>query len=222
MENNNTHRDDEREPIEDIEKTVEDLKKKIQELDEQVEAKKEEVKESDTYEETISKMDDIKKTTKETVNRSIDEVKKVVSNASNNEDVQKALQFIKENARKAVDSAKGRIDEIKNDPKVQENYADCKKKTSEVLQKGVQVAKEATDNASRYIDQKLTDEQKESIKDFSEKASKVVDDTAKTVTKAVSDFTSNPKVQEFGKNATDMVDKQINALKDFFHKEDKQ
>ena len=80
----------------------------------------------------------------------ISDIKEKAQNVSANPDVQKTIAYIKENAVKAVDLAKIKIDEISNDPKVKE-YADKAKES----------VKNASETATKYVDEHLDEKTKE-------------------------------------------------------------
>ena len=114
--NKNVDFNDEKEPIDSIEQTVEDLKKKIAELSEEKELEAE--NNNEAADERMQKIQEIKDATVNTLKNSISDIKEKAQNVSANPDVQKTIAYIKENAVKAVDLAKIKIDEISNDPKV--------------------------------------------------------------------------------------------------------
>ena len=124
--NKNVDFNDEKEPIDSIEQTVEDLKKKIAELSEEKELESE--NNNEAADERMQKIQEIKDATVNTLKNSISDIKEKAQNVSTNPDVQKTIAYIKENAVKAVDLAKIKIDEISNDPKVME-YADKAKES---------------------------------------------------------------------------------------------
>lgn len=207
--------DNSREPIEDIEKTVEELKRKIEEISAE---RGIEDSSDEKSAETNTKINEIKDSTIKKVNQGISDVKKAAVEVVNRDDLQKTIAYIKENARLAVETAKIRIDEIKNDEKIQSNLQDVKTKTSETFAKVSTAAKGAADTTVTYINSKLTDEQKASLKETGAKAGKVFNDTTKSVVGAVDSFLKKPEVQEFGKNAVDLAAKGKDTVKEFFNK----
>ncbi len=144
---------DSNEPIESIEKTVEDLKKKIQELadiedKEEAAAALEENEEDDfeipsfvSGEQKDSKIDEIKNETVKTVNESIRQLRTGAEKVMASDEMQKTLAYIKENAVKAVDTAKVTINEIAENPTVRETS----QKAMDTLKIASDKAKEAGD-----------------------------------------------------------------------------
>ena len=106
----------EHEPIESIEQTVADLKKKIEELTEEQEQARE-----TQQKDTGDKIAAFTESAKEIVSASIDEIKAKAEDLSDNADLCKTIAYIKENAMKAVTMTKEKIEEIRQDPKTQEN-----------------------------------------------------------------------------------------------------
>ena len=200
-------KDDVRENIDDIEKTVEDLKKKIQEISEESREEKDMDETVPRFAEAKKKIREIRENTVRSVNQSIADVKEAAEKPHDLEEFSKTMSYIKDNAQKAVESARIRIDEIKNDPKVKSGLQDVQDK-----------GKEALDKTKNYIDSKLSDKQKEDLKNTSEKAGKVLNDTARSAAKAMDDFVNKPEVQEFNRKAGDLAEKGVNKVKDFFNK----
>lgn len=157
--NKNVDFNDEKEPIDSIEQTVEDLKKKIAELSEEKELEAE--NNNEAADERMQKIQEIKDATVNTLKNSISDIKEKAQNVSANPDVQKTIAYIKENAVKAVDLAKIKIDEISNDPKVKE-YADKAKES----------VKNATETATKYVDEHLDEKTKENLSNAYDSASK--------------------------------------------------
>ena len=200
-------KDDVRENIDDIEKTVGDLKKKIQEISEESREEKDMDESVPRFAEAKKKIREIRENTVRSVNQSIADVKEAAEKPHDLEEFSKTMSYIKDNAQKAVESARIRIDEIKNDPKVKSGLQDVQDK-----------GKEALDKTKNYIDSKLSDKQKEDLKNTSEKAGKVLNDTARSAAKAMDDFVNKPEVQEFNRKAGDLAEKGVNKVKDFFNK----
>ena len=200
-------KDDVRENIDDIEKTVEDLKKKIQEISEESREEKDMDESVPRFAEAKKKIREIRENTVRSVNQSIADVKEAAEKPHDLEEFSKTMSYIKDNAQKAVESARIRIDEIKNDPKVKSGLQDVQEK-----------GKEALDKTKNYIDSKLSDKQKEDLKNTSEKAAKVLNDTARSAARAMDDFVNKPEVQEFNRKAGDLAEKGVNKVKDFFNK----
>ena len=200
-------KDDVRDNIDDIEKTVEDLKKKIQEISEESREEKDMDESVPRFAEAKKKIREIRENTVRSVNQSIADVKEAAEKPHDLEEFSKTMSYIKDNAQKAVESARIRIDEIRNDPKVKSGLQDVQEK-----------GKEALDKTKNYIDSKLSDKQKEDLKNTSEKAGKVLNDTARSAAKAMDDFVNKPEVQEFNRKAGDLAEKGVNKVKDFFNK----
>ena len=199
--NKNVDFNDEKEPIDSIEQTVEDLKKKIAELSEE--------KEYEAADERMQKIQEIKDATVNTLKNSISDIKEKAQNVSSNPDVQKTIAYIKENAVKAVDLAKIKIDEISNDPKVKE-YADKAKES----------VKNASETATKYVDEHLDEKTKENLSNAYDSASKKVAEGTKKIVTAADEFLNKPEVQDTlekaKKGANDIVEKGSEALKNLF------
>ena len=205
--NKNVDFNDEKEPIDSIEQTVEDLKKKIAELSEEKELEDE--NNNEAADERMQKIQEIKDATVNTLKNSISDIKEKAQNVSANPDVQKTIAYIKENAVKAVDLAKIKIDEISNDPKVKE-YADKAKES----------VKNATETATKYVDEHLDEKTKENLSNAYDSASKKVAEGTKKIVTAADEFLNKPEVQETlekaKKGANDIVEKGSEALKNLF------
>ncbi len=210
-ENNNKNIDfnDDKEPIESIEKTVEDLKKKIAELSEEKEA---EAVSEETTDGNKQKIQEIKDATVNTVMTSINDIKEKAQQVSSDPEVQKTIAYIKENAVKAVELAKGKIDEISKDPKVKE-YKD----------KAVETIKNASDSASKYVDEHLDEKTKADLSNAYDTASKAVSEGTKKIVVAADEFINKPEVQDkitkVKTGANDIVEKGTDAIKSFFSRE---
>lgn len=205
--NKNVDFNDEKEPIDSIEQTVEDLKKKIAELSEKKELEAE--NNNEAADERMQKIQEIKDATVNTLKNSISDIKEKAQNVSANPDVQKTIAYIKENAVKAVDLAKIKIDEISNDPKVKE-YADKAKES----------VKNASETASKYVDEHLDEKTKENLSNAYDSASKKVAEGTKKIVTAADEFLNKPEVQDTlekaKKGANDIVEKGSEALKNLF------
>lgn len=205
--NKNVDFNDEKEPIDSIEQTVEDLKKKIAELSEEKELETE--NNNEAADERMQKIQEIKDATVNTLKNSISDIKEKAQNVSANPDVQKTIAYIKENAVKAVDLAKIKIDEISNDPKVKE-YADKAKES----------VKNASETASKYVDEHLDEKTKENLSNAYDSASKKVAEGTKKIVTAADEFLNKPEVQDTlekaKKGANDIVEKGSEALKNLF------
>lgn len=203
------NKDNVRENIDDIEKTVDDLKKKIQEISEETEEEKKMDEDVPRFAEARRKLKEIRENTINTVNKSIADVREAAEKPHDQKDFNKTMEYIRDNAQKAVESARIRMDEIRNDPKLKSSLADMQAKADEVK-----------DKTKNYFDSKLSEEQKEKLKESSEKANKVLNDTARNAAKAYDDFVNKPQVQEFNRKANEMAEKGVNKVKDFFNKKD--
>ena len=205
--NKNVDFNDEKEPIDSIEQTVEDLKKKIVELSEEKELEAE--NNNEAADERMQKIQEIKDATVNTLKNSISDIKEKAQNVSSNPDVQKTIAYIKENAVKAVDLAKIKIDEISNDPKVKE-YADKAKES----------VKNASETATKYVDEHLDEKTKENLSNAYDSASKKVAEGTKKIVTAADEFLNKPEVQDTlekaKKGANDIVEKGSEALKNLF------
>lgn len=205
--NKNVDFNDEKEPIDSIEQTVEDLKEKIAELSEEKELEAE--NNNEAADERMQKIQEIKDATVNTLKNSISDIKEKAQNVSANPDVQKTIAYIKENAVKAVDLAKIKIDEISNDPKVKE-YADKAKES----------VKNASETATKYVDEHLDEKTKENLSNAYDSASKKVAEGTKKIVTAADEFLNKPEVQDTlekaKKGANDIVEKGSEALKNLF------
>ena len=205
--NKNVDFNDEKEPIDSIEQTVEDLKKKSAELSEEKELEAE--NNNEAADERMQKIQEIKDATVNTLKNSISDIKEKAQNVSTNPDVQKTIAYIKENAVKAVDLAKIKIDEISNDPKVKE-YADKAKES----------VKNASETASKYVEEHLDEKTKENLSNAYDSASKKVAEGTKKIVTAADEFLNKPEVQDTlekaKKGANDIVEKGSEALKNLF------
>ncbi len=193
--NNNGSFDNEKEPIESIEKTVEDLKKKIQELSIENEKVEESVSKSEKFAE-------LKEATVEKMSESIKDIKQKATEVASNADLQNTIHFIKENAVKAVTNAKTKIETLCNDPKFIENT-----------------------NRGKEVLSNVGDSLQEKASDVYQKAEKIVSEGTKSVVASVNDFYNRSEVQEtIGKvknTVTDLADKGSNAVKDILDSKNK-
>lgn len=218
---------DPKEPIDSIEKTVEDLKKKIQDLnDQEAEKAKEEEAQDDginipsfVSEEQKARIKEIKESTVKTVSDSIDTIKEKAGNAKN-PDLAKTVEYIKANAVKAVELAKVRIDEVKNDPKIQ-SVAD---KAGNSIKKVSSVAADQAKKAADYVDNHIDPQTKENLKNAADKAGKAVNEGTKKVVTGVNDFVNKPEVQDSiakaKEKAADLADKGNKAVQNILNKKD--
>lgn len=217
---------DPKEPIDSIEKTVEDLKKKIQELNEQEEEKAEEETKDDgvnipsfVSEEQKARIREIKESTVKTVSDSIDTIKEKAGNAKN-PDLSDTIAYIKANAVKAVELAKVKIDEVKNDPKVQ-SAAD---KAGESIRKVSAAAAGQAKKAADYVDTHIDPQTKENLKNAADKAGQAVNEGTKKVVTNVNDFVNRPEVQDSldkaREKAADLADKGSKAVSNLLNRKD--
>ena len=164
---------------------------------------------NEAADERMQKIQEIKDATVNTLKNSISDIKEKAQNVSANPDVQKTIAYIKENAVKAVDLAKIKIDEISNDPKVKE-YADKAKES----------VKNASETASKYVDEHLDEKTKENLSNAYDSASKKVAEGTKKIVTAADEFLNKPEVQDTlekaKKGANDIVEKGSEALKNLF------
>jgi hypothetical protein len=199
--------DDDKEPIESIEKTVEDLKRKIQELsdDEQQKEKEEEdqAKANDPKEKITEMCDSAAKT----ISSGFTELKGKAVEAANSEEMKKSIEYIKANAVKAMDVAKDKFNQIKNDPNVQAAGA----KAADSFGKFADTAKTKGQEFYDHLD----DHTKANVEGAYNKASKAVSDGVK----AVDEFINKPEVQEkiteVKTAAVDLAQKGAETVKDF-------
>ena len=190
------------EPIDSIEKTVEDLKKKIQELAD-VEDKEEgnepvvdniKVDENDVEAEeegfeipefanqdNDSKADGFKETTMKTVNDSINTLRNGAEKVMANPELQKTLNYIKENAMKAFGSAKEKIDEISANPKVQQTSQKAAETLKNAGEKMNEVIRPVVQNVDEFM-------KKPEVQDTIEKVRTTTADAVEKVSDKVKDF----------------------------------
>lgn len=218
---------DPKEPIDSIEKTVEDLKKKIQELNDQEEekAKEEEAKDdgvnipSFVSEEQKARIREIKESTVRTVSDSIDNIREKAENAKN-PDLARTVEYIKANAVKAIELAKVRIDEVRNDPKVQ-SAAD---KAGNSLKKVSAAAADQAKKAADYVDTHMDPKTKENLKNAADKAGQAVNEGTRKVVSGVNDFVNKPEVQDSiakaKEKAADLADKGNKAVQNLLNRKD--
>ncbi len=193
--------DEASEPIDTIEKTVADLKKKIQHLTDEAEeeldipnfANRSEEKVEEIKEELDTAGDDFREETKETVEEVKEEAKEFVEEAKekaqeavetikteveNNEQLQKTVSYIKDNAVKAADVAKNKVDEIRKDPKFQA----VEEKAANAFQSVSKTVGESTKTIVQKVD---TFVNRPDVQDKIYKARITVADVAKKGTKTI-------------------------------------
>lgn len=206
-ENREEYSDHSHEPIDSIEKTVEELKKKIQELSEEQEKALEEEESSSN----ATKITEFTENAKEFVSASIDELKDMAGSVSSNEDLQKTIAYIKENAMKAVTGAKVKVDEIRNDPKTAENT----EKAKEAVRSAAESVNETARKAGDYINDHLDDDTKEAIKEAYDNACRTIDKGVAKAAEEIDDFCRREDVQATVNKAKDLVGRGTESLKGF-------
>jgi gas vesicle protein len=181
--NDNDHKvdfDDEKDPIDSIEKTVEDLKRKIQELSDEDE-KTEEQQKFDAGKEKITETVD---TASKTIADGFHDLKDKVVDYTKSDEMQKSLAYVKEHAVKAMDMAKDTYNKLKNDPNLQA----AGNKAVDSIGKFADAAK----NKGQEFYNGLDADTKNKIEDTCVKVS----DGVKEGIKAVDEYVSRPEVQE--------------------------
>ena len=200
---NNDFLNDE-EPIDLIEKNVESLRKKIQDLDLEeraAEASEDSVSIPTFSDEDKKNLDEIEESAKKKIADTFEDVKETATKVVNdNPKLKSSLDFIKENAMKAVELAKDKVAEFKNNPKVSEGLD----KAGDSLQDFASVASEKAKEAASSIGEAIKP-LKEDVEEFiskpevKEKLEKVKETTTSAANKAletVSDFINSTKNKE--------------------------
>ena len=200
---NNDFLNDE-EPIDLIEKNVESLRKKIQDLDleeRNVEASEDSVSIPTFSAEDKKNLDEIEDNAKQKIADTFENVKETATKVVNdNPKLKSSLAFIKENAMKAVEMAKDKVEELKKNPKVSEGLD----KAGDSLQDFASVASEKAKVAASSIGEAIKP-LKEDVEEFiskpevKEKLEKVKETTTSAANKAletVSDFINSTKNKE--------------------------
>lgn len=200
---NNDFLNDE-EPIDLIEKNVESLRKKIQDLDLEerpVEASEDSVSIPTFSDEDKKNLDEIEESAKKKIADTFEDVKETATKVVNdNPKLKSSLDFIKENAMKAVELAKDKVAEFKNNPKVSEGLD----KAGDSLQDFASAASEKAKEAASSIGEAIKP-LKEDVEEFiskpevKEKLEKVKETTTSAANKAletVSDFINSTKNKE--------------------------
>ena len=207
----------EHEPIESIEQTVADLKKKIEELTEEQEKAAEE-----TEKDTGDRIAAFTENAKEIVSASIDEIRSKAEDLTENADLQKTIAYIRDNAMKAVTMTKEKIEEIRQDPKTQEN---TEKAMDAVRSVGEKVNEHAR-KAGEYISDRIDDDAKETLHEACETATKALEEGTRKVVEEVSEFVNREDVQQTitkaRTKATELMNRGAESLKDLFGKKDGQ
>ncbi len=195
--------DDDKEPIESIEKTVEDLKRKIQELSEENDAAEAEKENGDAAKEKISETLD---STAKKVADGLNDLKEKAKDAATSDEMQKSIAYIKANAVKALDAAKTTINSLKNDPNLQA----AGNKAVDSVSKFADAAKNKGEEMYGHLD----DQTKSNIEGVCNKVS----DGVKEGIKAVDEYMSRPEVQEkiseVKTTAVDLAQKGAEKVKD--------
>lgn len=187
-----------------VEETVADLKKKIQQLSEEKEAKETTASGLKTITEfklDDQKIEEIKQDTAETLNRTISSAKEKANDVFSNADLQKTLNFLKNNASKAVDSARSSIDEFSSSPQ----------------------ARSALDNAAGAVEQlkqKASGLMNDETREYLKNASEALKQSASDAGQKVQEYMARPDVQnklaEVKEKAGEIVKKGSETLKDVF------
>lgn len=204
------------EPIAHIEKTVDDLKKKIEEITEKNEPEDEEkehrfsIPEFSLNEEQKEKLNDLKTTAaakadeiKDKAAAGFDEVKDKARELRDNVDLDKTVDFIKNNAVKAVGTAKKAYGDLKEDPRVQQ---------------AADAAKNAKDAAAKFLDEHIPEETQAKAKEGFDKAKSAVGEGINTVKEKVSDPETQEKVKSFTGMVAETFKKGIAKVKGLFEK----
>lgn len=201
--------EEKKEAIDSIDQTIKDLKKKIQEITEKesqvsVESGKISLPSFKIDEEKIN---EIKNVSKEVIEDSIDFIKKKTSDFTNDENFEKTISFLRENALKAVEVAK----DISTNEKVVDKISEVKAKVTEIK-----------NTAFATVNEKISDETKEKIKNAIADAGEKIVTTGFDVKKKVIDFSEKPEVQEkiqlVKDKALDTVDKGLEVVQNFVNK----
>lgn len=188
-----------RETIDSIEKTVEDLKRKIQEISDHPENEKEEDDRIDIpsfANEQKKKLNEIRESTVKSVSDTVENFKKNARNVKNSDDLNQAVKYIKNNAVKAMDGAKGRIQTIREDPKVK----DASDKALSALQEAGRAAGEAAGQAAKaaqeFFNTYVNEDTKKSISEGLDKASQAINEGTRNVMTSFDEFINRPDVQD--------------------------
>ena len=207
----------EHEPIESIEQTVADLKKKIEELTEEQEQARE-----TQQKDTGDKIAAFTESAKEIVSASIDEIKAKAEDLSDNADLCKTIAYIKENAMKAVTMTKEKIEEIRQDPKTQENT----EKAVDAIRATAEKVNEHARKAGEYISDRIDDDTKETLQEACSTATKAFEEGTRKVVEEVNEFVNREDVQQTinkaRTKASELMNKGAESLKDLFGKKDGQ
>lgn len=177
--------DDDKEPIESIEKTVEDLKRKIQELsgeaDPDMQEEQSNNEDHDTAKEKIAETFD---SAAKTISSGFNDLKDKAVEAAKSEEMKKSIAYIKANAVKAMSAAKDKFNQLKNDPNIQA----AGNKAADSIEKFAGAAKDKGQDLYDHLD----DQTKSNIENVCGKVEQAVSSSAK----AVDEFFQRPDVQE--------------------------
>jgi hypothetical protein len=217
---------------ESIEKTVEDLRRKIKEISSDEEKADDEPTPSVDFglnEEQKAKIEEIRENTMKSVNETISEVKKKADEFTSNPDVRKTIDFLRANAIKAVDTARAKIEEIREKPELKRTFDSAEDAVKgfegtarKTLDSAEEKAKEFSESAKKTVDGFLTEEKMEEIKKGIEKAEDAVNTTVDSAAKAINDFVNKPEVQDTidktVSTAKEMAEKGVSAINSMFKK----
>jgi len=196
--------DDEKEPIESIEKTVEDLKRKIQELSD------EDQKEADAEQKNGSakeKISDTIDSAAKSLSEGLNGLKDKAAEAAKSEEMQKSIAYIKANVVKAIDVAKDKFNQLKNDP----NIMAAGNKAADSIEKFADAAKTKGQDFYDHLD----DNTKTNLDHACNKVTEAVSDGVKSV----DEFMNRPEVQqkitEVKTTVADLAQKGSEKVKEF-------
>ncbi len=213
--------DDDKEPIDSIEKTVENLKKRIQEIS--AEDESDDDTESDSADipsfannEAKDRMNEMKNDAVNMARDSYGKLKGKAASIDASENFRKTVDYVMKNAVKAVDTAKLKINEFAENPDVKRTMKDA----GDNLKKAGEYAGSKAQEAGRYISDHMDTKTKENLQNAANTAGQAVNDTARKAVTAVNDFVQKPEVQEtiskVRENAADLADKGQEAIGSFF------
>lgn len=226
-----------------VEQTVEDLKQKIKEIsaddpaDNEADAKSDEtlnIPQFHLNDDQKEKIKEVRKDAEKTVNDTITTIKEKASDFTGNVDFSKTLKYLKENAFKAVDAAKVKINEIAENPELKE-------KTKAAADKASEAAKSVREGADRLFSEEqkqsvsdslnkmgdtvrekynevMTEERKEKLQENLNKAGNAVSDGLKSVSKSASEFAEKPEVKDALDKSKRFAADGVEKLKGLFHK----
>lgn len=185
-----------KEPITDVDKTVLNLKKKIEEITEEEQRKAEsllkeerkldipEFKISDETQEKLNKLHEEAAEKISELQRKAESLK-LNKEPIKKEEIDQTVAYLKENAVKAVDFAKVKVNEIKQNENVRKKVEEA-----ETLAKdGVAVTKKKTEEV-------LSIENREKIKKNISETHELIRDEVKHITHSIDEYVKSPEVQE--------------------------